>query len=237
MGLRGPKPAGAARLQELRAGALAWARFLLSLRDGKIGLVYLEKYGAPRAHGAVEPVAEIVKFAVAKILPAEGGNKGADSLGWWLAAATDAAGKGSGDEFRFIPPTTPCTDGWTKLMGARSAAQVRDAADVIGAWRLDPMGLQDNFQQKCVQTIRDAAAVVVRAKRLPSYPRSKRPTSADSRLLFLAKILAGADAGLRPLSALKRLGGLKLPMETSREFAESMRRYQQAPPTGGATCH
>ncbi|MGH9475064.1 MAG: hypothetical protein ACRD1C_01900 [Terriglobales bacterium] len=196
------------KLRALRARALNWAHFLLALRDGRQGVVYFVSCESPPRW-----------FAVAKILPTAGG-KGAETQEYWLSASR------ARDEVKIVPPTLPCPEAWGILAQARSVKRVCAAAGIMARWKLDPMGLQDAWQAECVQGIRAAAGALVKAVRLPSYPRSRRPTSADSRVLFLAKVLAGHQAGLRPLTALKRLAGLTPPVEMSRQHASAMIPYR-----------
>ena len=51
----------------------------------------------------------------------------------------------------------------------------------------------------------DSIRALVKAKRFPHYPKNPRPSSDDKRLIFFAKVLAGLEHGLAPLSATKRL--------------------------------
>jgi hypothetical protein len=101
---------------------------------------------------------------------------------------------------------------WNDLKRARSTQDIRRVAQSARRWVLRfPSGVRwaDKFPRNLLFQLPRAlnvhAADLIKAKRMPHYPRTDRPSSDDKRVEFFAKVLAGLTLGIAPATATKRL--------------------------------
>lgn len=180
-------------LGELKYNAQIAAKLLFLLRDGRPGA--LIEQGA--WHWELRDIRAVwpkrAREAIAK------------ELGEWLR-------KGGSGKRTVLQPVFPAPELWKELKDARSEREIREVADAIGEWdREQGLGYtpRPHFSQRAeydfVEVLRSQARTILKAKRLPEYPKSDRETSDDKRIWFFAKSLAGLKLDRSPLYALKRL--------------------------------
>lgn len=218
MGLRGPKPVN---VDHLRADAMAWAWLFYSLRDGHSGYMQRTKWGAWQKRKSVrsrtgQPVGPPIPIPVseeARTLPLRSQTKD------WVV----------------IRPVMPEPEVWELLKRARTVAEIHKASQKIRAW----MSLQfaegigrslpgDPTLEYCEALNRYAENILI-GKRMSSYAKTDRSKSDDKRVVFMAKVLAGARYGLVPITAIKRLSHWHLPGDTAeRMLKDFVNRSKQA---------
>ena len=206
MGKRGPKEVSVNRLM---FAALGWAWFFRTLRDGEPGSVRKTKLGSWRTSA---PLAKIrwdeigrpekvrqrilagqmrysrIRYRDIQIVADVVVRPTRKALN--TAAALVRGRKG----WELQPPVLPRRELWQRLKRGRSVADVRQVAR--GLRRSHPT-YSNIFNAR--------AEDLLRAKQLPNYPRSDRPRSDEKRIWFFAKVLAGLEEGIAPLTATKRL--------------------------------
>jgi hypothetical protein len=231
MGLRGPKPVN---VDYLKADAGAWASFFYSLRDGQSGHMQRVKWGHWKNTGparwtpvlsgrgrimlppntryrtsqALGPPILIPVSEAAQMLPAK-----MEAKGWFIGR-----------------PVMPLPAVWELLKRSRSIGEIRKASREIRGWMTEQFGpglgrwLPGSPPLEIPDALNLYAEQVLRGKRLPSYAKTDRPRSDDKRVEFLSKVLAGARAGLAPITAAKRLSHWHFP----RDWAEkSQKEYME----------
>jgi hypothetical protein len=123
---------------------------------------------------------------------------------------------------------------WELLKRARTVAEVRKASQKIGAWmslhgvsRWLPWLPTVPAVEFC-DALNVYAENVLIGKRMSSYAKTNRSKSDDKRVVFLAKVLAGARYGLVPITAIKRLSHWHLSSDTAeRTLKDFISRSQQ----------
>lgn len=188
----GPEPISLARLKHYTWVA---AKLLFLLRDGRKGVLFQ----ADKEFLEITPVKEIS----AKHSPSE--------IEGVLRKLKSLERNGS---LTVELPINPTPEFWVALKQARSEHEINDVADKIAQWdRQQGLGytpMPSSSQQTeydFLQVMRLHAQVILEAKNLPEYPKSKRPKSDDKRIWFFSKVLAGLMLGRSPLYTLKRLSG------------------------------
>jgi hypothetical protein len=99
-------------------------------------------------------------------------------------------------------PVYPSPVIWKRLKKAASKEQAVRALLALQLWKrreLPHLGSDDLLRQ-----LQSDPSIFVRAKRLPHYPKRSQSND-DKRIIFVARILAGLQLGLAPLTATKRL--------------------------------
>lgn len=208
MGLRGPKPVD---MERLKWHAAQWAVLLHALRDGRHARVYKVRwFEHPLPTGRWIP-GEVL---YAEIVPLK--RRGAEKLlksvqkalnaNWWLS-----------------PPIFPNAKAWERLKCARTVEEIKSFAENIHKWarRARVMGL---WTEEYPRTIRNHDSELLRAKRMPNYPRRSWPGSDNKRMQFFAKVLAGLTLGIAPATATKRLGHWRWPESTEKTREEFVRK-------------
>ena len=230
MGKRGPKPVD---VERLKAEASNWAMFLFTLRDGQSGLIEKVRWaqwqavrppaGFSAKHGALAVMTpprgrrkiryRTSQILVAEIVPAPQGKKGMQEL---LSKLSPTLGK----DWVFFRPTYPEPEIWEQLKRARSVRQVRQALHRIRKWwtaqhpAMLPVPTSSESDHP-LQVATSYAGELLKAKRMPNYPRSDRPRSDDKRIGFFAKVLAGLMLEIAPATATKRLRHWHFPKDTA----------------------
>jgi hypothetical protein len=115
-------------------------------------------------------------------------------------------------DWKLQPPILPRPELWQLLKRARSGANIRRVAG--GLRRSHPF---------LSNVLNSHAEELLRAKQLPNYPRSDRPRSDDKRIWFFAKVLAGLENGIAPMTATKRLAHFPR-LLTESELKESQKQ-------------
>lgn len=211
MGKRGPKPKVDA--SRLRTEAARWALTLFLLRDGKPGAIFLAPVkGLPEGWDEKLLGAVYHPKAVA-VIPANLEERKIEGLRKNLAPGAT-----------LVLREPPQPEIWKQLKRARTAPEMRAAADSVEAWedarvRNQPPEVAAELAQIPAQwktppryysaVIREHASALVRVKRLPHYP-AEAASNDDKRIVFFAKVLAGLALGLAPLTATKRLSRFDL---------------------------
>lgn len=95
-------------------------------------------------------------------------------------------------------------DVWSALVSAKTADQVRHACSQSKRWLNPAWG-----GRPYVQLLSNSADKFVKAKRDRFYPRSARPSSDKSRIIFFARVMAGIECGIAPSTAVDRLRKMK----------------------------
>lgn len=207
MGKRGPKGVSA---NHLELTALGWAWFLRTLRDGEPGSVRKTKLGSWRT---TVPLAVLRWNEVGRPERAErrilAGKMRYRSMRYRrietvkdvVVPPTRAALKKAEalvrgrKEWKLEPPVLPRPELWQRLKRASSCADIRLVARALR--RSHPVFLS--------KVLHSHAGDLLKAKQLPNYPRSERPHSDEKRIWFFAKVLAGLEHGIAPVTATKRL--------------------------------
>ncbi len=99
-------------------------------------------------------------------------------------------------------PIYPSPEIWEQLKRTRSSREAKQAIARFVEWRRRelPSPGDDNVLQEIQANPRQ----LLQAKQLPNYPRDAG-TNDDKRVLFFAKIFAGLQMQLAPLTATKKL--------------------------------
>jgi hypothetical protein len=206
MGKRGPKEVSANRL---KFAALGWAWFFRTLRDGEPGSVKKTKLGSWQTSAPLAKLHwdEIGRPEKAKQRILAGQMHYSPIRYRDIQIITDivvrptrkglstaAALVRGRKNWKLQPPVLPRRELWERLKNARSVVDVRQVA----------RGLRRNhpFFSNILNT---HAEDLLRAKQLPNYPGSNRPRSDEKRIWFFAKVLAGLEGGIAPVTATKRL--------------------------------
>jgi hypothetical protein len=205
MGKRGPKRVA---VRDLRLEASKWAHLLFVLRDGQPGLIQKINTKTPwlrREGGGEEFLVQISPIVVARIVPAKNAH---------LKLPAQLRTK----DYLFSRPVMPDSRSWNDLKRARSVQDMQRVAQSVRRWvRRFPSGVRwpDEFPRKVLlqfpRVVHAHAADLIKAKRMPHYPRTDRPRSDDKRVEFFAKILAGSTLGIAPATATKRLAHWNYP--------------------------
>lgn len=218
MGLRGPKPVES-RILEVEA--TNWAQFFYTLRDGQPGYLQRVKWGPwQTTSSAMWTPVPSGKGTV--MVPSKTRYRTSQALGRPIpipvadGAKELPAGLLKAKDWVVSRPVMPKAEVWQQLEKARTLPQVKHAAEKIGelgqvfasttSWAQNPGGALTEY-----------AGEVLKAKRLPHYPRTSRQRSEDKRIIFWAKVMAGATLGLAPITAVKRLAHWHFP----KDWAES----------------
>jgi hypothetical protein len=127
-------------------------------------------------------------------------------------------------EWFIFRPTMPKPEVWEKLKKARSVEQVRHAVRAIGGLREAFTSSLEQWAQKPDKALSQYAREILVAKCLPHYPRTGRERSEDKRIVFLAKVMAGATVGLAPITAVKRLSHWSWPKDWAEKRIREMAR-------------
>ena len=234
MGLRGPKPVNIA---QLKAEALQWATFLYTLRDGQRGTAAKVEWGPseikrgpgiPRLVKRGVPVRSS-KIVGVEIIPLD--RKRSEEF-------IKQIEKVANDSWVISRPVFPNREAWEQVKKARTAEEIRRAADSIRRWagQFHTSGglewlttLEDAAGANFSGAIRAHALKLLRAKRLPNYPRLPS-TNDDKRIQFFAKVLAGLTLGLAPATATKRLGHWRLSKDWAEKDREEFIKRHALPP-------
>jgi hypothetical protein len=105
-------------------------------------------------------------------------------------------------DYRIGWPVYPSPEIWEQLKRARSLREAKQCFARLRQWRrreLPGLGNDDWLHE-----FRSNPRHFLQAKRLPNYPREAE-TNDDKRVAFLAKVFAGLEAHLAPLTATKKL--------------------------------
>lgn len=230
MGRRGPQRIDIGRL---RGKAYVWSMWLLALRDGSPGLITKMKYGVPetRLVWAVEvswhevghpeliqgrqPVLRPMQFGRIEKTRSHVVPPTRESLKGYTKFAELVRGK---KDWHLVGPGLRLPHLWERLKKARSADDVRSVARSLRQ--------RGRLAGPEYELFRSHAEDLLRAKRLPDYPRSnRRPTSDDKRIHFFAKVLAGLEFGIAPATATKRIKNSVLPVRGATNWAESYKQF------------
>lgn len=200
MGIRGPKPVD---ISQLVFEADLFARALYQLRNGMPGLLVHMKGGVWKTTllpelredeiGHPEKVKQRILAGQMRYTPIR------CKVTILVAPRTRKALKDVlgvvSKHWRSTLPVSAKPELWNQLKKARSVGDVREVV------------------RRLRRQHRELASILcahpegfLRAKHLPHWPKSKRPSSDNKRIQFLAKILAGLKLGIAPLTATKRLG-------------------------------
>jgi len=212
MGLRGPKPVKVERLKE-EAGR--WAAFLFLLRDGVPPEITRIKPGAPKKgfialSGRAASEFILIYYPNYHPLPEAADN------GWGI-----------------IPALAPPARVWQQLKNSLLPAEISRACPKITSWlkrdggaaRMRLSGLLPTLNpEEFVRALSQHAGQLLIGKRLPAYAKEDWPTSDDKRIVHLARVLAGAELGLAPITAAKRLSYSRWPSDWYRHVPESRGR-------------
>jgi hypothetical protein len=233
MGLRGPKPVD---VEHLRGEAIQWASFFYLLRDGVPGLIQHLKWSRVRLQGSA---------AVATMPASSGKDKPVRSAGMWarrgelleppiLIPVSKASLKlpermTTEDGWVIYRPIMPKPAVWEQIKRARTVTQIKNVGRGMGKFQ-SLFVSSTPWAQNPAGALRRYAEGILAAKRLPNYPKTKRPRSDDKRVEFMAKTMAGLTLGLTAITALKRLSHWRWPKDSSerslQEFVErSTRRF------------
>jgi hypothetical protein len=87
---------------------------------------------------------------------------------------------------------------WLKLLQAKTVREVRDVCRGSRYWATPEVRIRDSNAFYLLSVLCDLAMVFVAAKREKRYPKSKRTTSAEKQIRFLARAMAGGCLGMMP---------------------------------------
>jgi len=235
MGLRGPKPVEAKRLE---SEATAWASLFYTLRDGQSGHMQRVKWGPWRNTGSAKWTAvQSGRGLVA--LPPHTRYRSCKPLGRAILLPVSQAAEQLPPEMRakewlIFRPVMPEPEVWALLKRAGTASEIRVASRGIRDWMTKQFGanvlrwLPGDPPLEFTDALDLYAEALLIGKRLPSYAKTDRPKSDDKRVVFLSKVLAGARYDLAPITAVKRLSHWNFPKDwaekTLREFVEWSRK-------------
>lgn len=215
MGRRGPKPVEVSHLQ---GEAMQWASFLYLLRDGVPGLIEHVKWSRFQLPGSAEWARRGQLVEAPILIP--------------VSAASQRLPQRmtTEDGWVIFRPVMPKPAVWEQLREARTVSQIKAAARGIG--KLQSCFVSSTpWAQNPAGAFRHYAEGILLAKRLPNYPRTRRPRSDDKRVEFLAKTMAGLTLGLAPITALKRLSHWRWPKDMAerglKEFVERSKKQFQ----------
>lgn len=244
----GPKPID---VEDLKVEAQQWATVLFCLLYGQAGMIQKIEWGPWRGFRATKPSEEMLDLMkgapwgeaqllktnkkrqrtgttlVAKIVPA-------DAKSTKLASkALNKLGRG----FDYIPPKLPLLHVWHQLETAASLTKMRRALRFIEKY------LNRNWSawsgREYPRALDRHAGALLAAKRLISYPKSKRRRSDDKRVVFFAKVLAGLELGRSPLYTTKKLSHWRPPKDLGtnpyQEFVASFRSQRAVSADAAAT--
>jgi hypothetical protein len=204
MGDRGPKPV---EVVVLKKYARVWANLFHLLRDGQPGQLVRLKPG------------ESLPTVVADVLPADREKtlKGLPQL---------EKLRGKQGIIWLLRPVFPEPHLWEQLKSNHSVKEIQRTIASIEkyirkrwpypySYSTDRDGFliqrravwSKTLWARLLRAARDSADEVLKARDLPHFPRSERPSSDDKRVEFFAKVFAGLAVGLSPLTATKRLSG------------------------------
>ncbi len=162
-------------VKELKFAAQRWAALLFGVRDGAPGVV--ERWGR-------RLIVELVSQKKER-RETEEWLKKLEKEGWEVAW-----------------PLWPSPKVWEQLKRARSVKEMRKAIAALRDCRRRNANLVAS--DEVLRRVESDPVILVRAKRLPNYPREDN-TNDDKRVLFLSKVLAGFEVGLAPLTTTKKL--------------------------------
>jgi hypothetical protein len=164
-------------LEQLIMCAKRWATFLFGLRDGAPGTV--ERWEQKLVIDLVDQ-----HRSPQEMRRWERQLKRMESEGWEVGW-----------------PVWPSPEAWEQLKRARSPKAMMGAMTALRKWRRRSwVPSNDDVLRALESDPRD----LLRARSLPNYPVNAK-TNDDKRVLFFAKILAGVELGLAPLTATKKL--------------------------------
>ena len=221
-------------VEHLKAVASNWADLLHTLRDGRPGLVEKLKW-SPWVAVPIPPrrIFRNVQQRtgdplVAEIVPVT--PKGKKAMRESLSRLAPLLEK---EEWSYWPPWYPEPEIWKQLKHARATTQVRQTLRKFRKWWTD-FDPSNAFVFTTLESADPLGAVashageLVKAKRMPNYPRSRRDRSDDKRIEFFAKVMAGLVFGLSPSYATKRLAHWHCPKTNLHKiYAERVRWISQ----------
>lgn len=210
----GPKPVD---VEDLKVQAQQWATVFFCLLYGQQGMIQKIEWGPWRSVVATKPSKEMLDFM--KGTPWEGAqllktkNRRQRTGRTLLARIVPADAKSAklasralnklGRDFDYIPLKLPLLQVWRQLKMAASLTKMRRALRLIEKY------LNRNwsgwFGREYPHALDRHAGALLAAKRLSGYPKSKRRSSDDKRVVFFAKVLAGLELGRSPLYTTKKL--------------------------------
>jgi hypothetical protein len=204
VGKRGPQPVSK---QYLEVTARNWASQLFALRDGQPGLLTKVVWN-PWERREIRGTGKRVRLRSSRILQAQ-------IIPVDKAIVRELAAKFKGSDWVLSQPVFPNPSLWDQFKGVRSPAAALKAVRRIRTWanKPNPPGAHWAWPGTLITIVTRQGREFLRAKRLPSYPRSNRPHSDDKRIEWFAKVLAGLEAGLAPATAVKRLGRVRFPKD------------------------
>lgn len=237
----GPKPV---EMKQLKTEAMNWAMVLFALRDGQDGLLLRNewgKWGPWRRPSAAKIHPQILKQM--KGTPWEGvppaKTKRKTQTGRILSARIVAFDDKEAkflsklkmeSDFTFFPPIPPSRDAWEQLKQARTVVECRRALHSLG--RYLKRSWQGWYGGEFPHALERYAQELLTSKRLFNYPKSERRRSDDKRVIFFAKVLAGARFNLAPTYATKKLRKWRWPKDwVERPYKEFTARVRSQ--TGG----
>ncbi len=203
-------------VERLKGTALNWATFLFALRDGQPGSlqkVVWNPWTWGRA-GKVKVRHRSSRVLVARIVPVSN-------------AARELPKQFKSDDWVLFRPVMPKPQVWEHLKRAHSVKEIREVARSMSWWAGGYLPGGD-WAIDFPRALHSHAEDVLKAKRLPNYPKSNRPRSDDKRVEFFAKILAGLMHGIAPATATKRLTRWNYPEEVRAQImSESVPRVSE----------
>jgi hypothetical protein len=215
-------------VDHLKADAGAWASLFYTLRDGQSGHMQRVKWGPVQSTGSAKWT-PVQSGRGRVVLPPNTRYRTSQPLGPVILipvskAARTLPAKMKTKDWVIFRPVMPAPEIWEQLKRARSVGEVRKASRGIRKWMDAQFGPVGRWLPGDPLEFPDAlnlyAEKVLIGKRLPSYAKTARPSSDDKRVELLSKILAGARAGLAPITAAKRLSHWHWP----RDWAEKSLR-------------
>ena len=218
MGARGPQAVDKGHLTER---AREWAWLLFALRDGQPGMLTKVTWNPWERRAAWERQGQVWKRIKHRLRTSRIHHAEIVSLD--RRTVEELATKFKGDENWVLSrPVFPQPGVWESLKRARSQRAVRKVAVQMRAWarKLMPGAARWRWSDPLIPVVNKRAEELVRAKRLPSYPRSSRPRSDDKRVEWFAKVLAGLESDIAPATAVKSLGRIRFPKDEVRKIKE-----------------
>ncbi len=238
----GPKPVS---VEELANEAQQWATVLFCLRDGQVGMLEKLKWGPWRTVPAARPSQEILDLM--KGTPWEGApmlktkKQSRQQIGTPLVAKIVPADpkivkhlskfvNNPDGDYTYIPPVLPAPNVWNKLKKCRSRTEMRLGLRLLERYLAQNFGMWSGREYP--RALERYAPELFVARKLAAYPGSKeRPSSDDKRVVFIAKVFAGARFGLTASYATKKLSRLNFSKYSAdkpyREFVKNVQAMRR----------
>jgi hypothetical protein len=239
MPLPGPKPVDRDALQ---TEAMNWARVLFILRDGKVGLVEVVKWGPLRTvtQGPTQLTKENLQqmkgtqWENAQELPVSNRQM---RTGKVLTAKIYTFNEFQKNKsvltldspYVWFPPTPASRAVWDALKKSNSLVGMRRALCSLEKYLC--RNLSGWYGREFPHGLEGYAQDLLAAKDLHNYPnpkaKQKRPSSDDKRVIFFAKVFAGLRLNLKPSYATKKLSHWRFEKDWAtnpyNEFVKSIR--------------